>query len=159
MTPPEPALPHRPTAPQRPGERDGERPTVPPWLPPPPSSSAPSSPSDNGSTGKWPNPGGPHSPRPGGHLPQLPPPQPWDSGQPHWKGGSWQRAGAGNPHLHCPPRSDLTWLPPPALGSALGPLQGRAGGAVKVRPPPNALDLCSGPATTLGNPLCPPSPG
>lgn len=73
MTPPEPALPHRPTAPQRPGERDGERPTVPPWLPPPPSSSAPSSPSDNGSTGKWPNPGGPHSPRPGGAPAPAPP--------------------------------------------------------------------------------------
>lgn len=75
MTPPEPALPHRPTAPQRPGERDGERPTVPPWLPPPPPSSAPSSPSDNGSTGKWPNLGGPHSPRPeGGTCPSSPSP-------------------------------------------------------------------------------------
>ncbi|XP_056367476.1 high mobility group protein HMG-I/HMG-Y isoform X2 [Oenanthe melanoleuca] len=139
VTPPEPALPHRPTAPQRPGERGGERPTVPPWLPPPPPSSAPSSPSDNGSTGKWPNSGGPHSPRPGGAPAPAPPPQPWASGQPHWKGGSRQRAGAGTPHLHCPPCSDLTppkWVlaVPPA---ALGPLQGRDGeGAVKVRPPP-----------------------
>lgn len=143
MTPPKPALPHRPSALQRPGERGGERPTVPPWLPPPPPSSAPSSPSDNGSTGKWPNPGGPHSPRPGGAPAPAPPPQPWGSGQPHWKGRSWQRAGAGTSHLRCPPCSDLT---PPKWVLAAAP-QHRAlpwglcreetgGGAVKVRHPP-----------------------
>lgn len=108
MTPPEPALPHRPTAPQRPGERGGERPTVPPWLPPPPPpSSAPSSPSDNGSTGKWPNPGGPRSPRPGGHRPQLPLPSPGARGSPTGKGDHGREWGW-HPHPRCPPCSDLT---------------------------------------------------
>lgn len=157
MTPPEPALPHRPTAPQRPGERDGEGPTVPPWLPPPPSSSAPSSPSDNGSTGKWPNPGGPHSPRLGGTPAPAPPPQPWRSGQPHWKGGSWQRAGAGTPHLRCPPCSDLT--PPkrllaasPSTGLCPGASAGKRQGRSEGETPPKCIRPLLWPCRYPGQP-------
>ncbi|XP_075631953.1 high mobility group protein HMG-I/HMG-Y isoform X1 [Balearica regulorum gibbericeps] len=102
VKPPEPALPHRPTVPrpQRPGERDGEKPTAPPWLFPPPSS-APSSPSHNGSTGKWPDPGGPCSPAPGGAPAPAPPsPQRWVSLA---KGVPGREPGLGPPHLCCPP--------------------------------------------------------
>lgn len=67
MTPPEPALPHRPTAPQRPGEGGGERPTVPPWLPPPPPpSSAPLLTLRQRQHWKMAQPGRPPQPPPGG---------------------------------------------------------------------------------------------
>lgn len=142
VTPPEPALPHRPTAPRRPGERDGERPTVPPWLPPPPPSSAPSSPSDNGSTGKWPNPGGPRSPRPGGAPGPAPPPQPRGSGQPHWKGGGRGREpGLAPPtfaalHAVISPRQSGCWLPPPSTGLCLGASAGKRWGGSEGETPP-----------------------
>lgn len=112
VKPPQPALPHRPTVPRprRPGERDGEKSTVPPWLFPPPSST-PSSSSDNGSTGKMAQPGWPPQPPTqggwgveGGHLPRFPIlPSAGFWGSPAGKGGPWQRAGAGTPCLCCPP--------------------------------------------------------
>lgn len=149
VKPPELALPHCPTVPRprRPGERDREKPTAPPWLFPPPSS-APSSPSDNGSTGKWPNPGSPRSPLPregGAPAPASPSPQRWVSGQPHWKRGAWQRAEAGTPGLCCPPAPNAAispiqsgcWLPPPSTGlcpgASAGKRQGR--GAQQRRDP------------------------
>ncbi|XP_054660246.1 high mobility group protein HMG-I/HMG-Y isoform X2 [Grus americana] len=149
VKPPEPALPHRPTVPrpQRPGERDGEKPTAPPWLFPPPSS-APSSPSDNGSTGKWPDPGGPCSPTPGGHPPRLPP---LPSAGFHWQRGCLAESRGWDPPTFAapPPNAVISpiqsgcWLPPPpAPGFAPEPLQGRDRGS--RRDPPNALDLCSG---------------
>lgn len=161
MKPPEPALPHRPTVPRprRPGERDGEKPTAPPWLFPPPSS-APSSPSDNGSTGKCPNPGGPRSPPCLGGAPTPAPPLSPALGfgvAPLAKGVPGREPGLGPPAFAAPPQcSDLTHpkqvpIAPPAPGS-----EGkRWGGSAKARPP-NALDLCSGLLLPRANP---PSPG
>lgn len=177
MKPPQPALPHRPTVPRprRPGERDGEKPTVPPWLFPPPSST-PSSSSDNGSTGKSPNLGGPRSPPPGGGgwrggtRPSSPfSPALGFGAAPLAKGVPGKEPGLGPPAFAAPPKAVIPpiqsgcWLrPPPTPGFAAGLLQGRdwrGGWSAKVRPPPNALDLRSGLLLPQANPpLLPPHP-
>ncbi|XP_049687697.1 high mobility group protein HMG-I/HMG-Y isoform X5 [Accipiter gentilis] len=128
VKPPQPALPHRPTVPRprRPGERDGEKPTVPPWLFPPPSST-PSSSSDNGSTGKSPNLGGPRSPPPGGGggwrggtRPSSPfSPALGFGAAPLAKGVPGKEPGLGPPAFAAPPKAVIPpiqsgcWLRPP----------------------------------------------
>lgn len=167
---PEPALPHRLTVPRprQPGERDGEKPTAPPWLFPPPSS-APSSLSDNGSTGKWPNLGGTRSPPAwGGGAPTLALPSAGFWGSPTAKGVPG-RARAGTPHLCCPPPpSPNAVISPIPSGCCLSrpqhpalpqrPLQGRDGGSAES--PPNTSLLCSGLLRPRANPpRIAPSPG
>ncbi|XP_069628296.1 high mobility group protein HMG-I/HMG-Y isoform X2 [Haliaeetus albicilla] len=142
VKPPQPALPHRPTVPRprQPGERDGEKPTVPPWLFPPPSST-PSSSSDNGSTGKmaqprWP----PQPPNPGGWRGGTRPGSPFSpvlgfGAAPLAKGVPGKEPGLGPPAFAAPPQgSDLThpkWVlvvcVPPSFAAGL--LQGRDWGA------------------------------
>ena len=97
VKPPQPALPHRPTVPRpwRSGERDGQKPTAPPWLLPPPSS--PSA-LENG-----PDPGGPRSPLPGGGgAPTTAPPR-WGSGHPHRQRGCLAESRGSDPRLCSPP--------------------------------------------------------
>lgn len=179
MKPPQPALPHRPTVPRprRPGERDGEKPTVPPWLFPPPSST-PSSSSDNGSTGKSPNLGGPRSPPPGGGggwrggtRPSSPfSPALGFGAAPLAKGVPGKEPGLGPPAFAAPPKAVIPpiqsgcWLrPPPRTRLCRRASAGKrlAGGVVsKGKTPPKCIRPSLWPAVNPGKPppFTPPPP-